>query len=227
MKFKYYISRGLGDERFVNSQPLFNQLRQAAEKVAKEIDLGGNASTMALRAFLEGCKIKVGFPLNREYYSKYFRNNTDRVELIDGIKDIRDYHLSINYYRKDIIWDHAITRSNRIFLNHDVDNDRMQPLKSFIRNMDDMDIVVIGGTQLPNNYTNFVNKLVELKNELSKKSNEHRLVHLESSAFSNSTFYTTQLDILLGRINSFGMNEREFIEFINFMEDRVRHKSHH
>ena len=47
-----------------------------------------------------------------------------------------------------------------------------------------------------------------------------RRVHLESSAFSNHTFYETQLDILLSRLDSFGMNEREFIEFMQFMEKR-------
>ncbi len=199
---------------------LFDYIRKIAQKHAKEEDLGGNASTMALRAFLEGCRIKVGFPLNKHYFDKHFKSDHSRVEVIDGLRSIKDYHLSINYYRKDDMFDFRIPRSNRIFLNHDIANNAMDILEPFYRRMHTMDIIALGGTQLPNNFSHFVQTLVRLNGKLSLPEHIHRRVHLESSAFSNSTFYKTQLDILLPRIDSFGMNEREFMDFAQYMEVR-------
>ena len=111
---------------------------------------------MALRAFIEGCKVKLGFPINSEYFEKYFRGDMEAAEPLNGLQPIEDYHLSINYYRKDNIWNIKVPRSNRIFLNHDVANNQMASLNTFYSRLSEMDIVVIGGTQLPNNYTHFV-----------------------------------------------------------------------
>lgn len=162
--------------------------------------MGGNASTMAVRAFLEGCRIKIGFPLNREYFVKHFKSNTDQVEVIGGITEINDYHISLNYYISDKIWGLTIPRSNRIFLNRDEDNNKMVSLDNFLDDISDLDIIAIGGTQLPSDYSYFVSKLNKMKDVLSLPENMDKQVHLESSAFNNHTFYETQLDILLTRV---------------------------
>jgi hypothetical protein len=200
-QFRYYTSRGVGDERQVVNQDLFDLIKSVAFKYARELDYGGNASTMAARAFLEGCRIKTGFPLNEEYFNKYFDGNTERVEVIGGLREINDYHLSLNYYMTDKIWNIDVPRSNRLFLNHDRDNDKMVALEKFLENISDLDIIVIGGTQLPSTYETFVPGLTHLVEVLSLPENKEKQVHLESAAFSNQTFYETQLDILLQRVD--------------------------
>ena len=194
------MSKGLGDERFVANLELFKLLNKVAKKHARFIDLGGNASTMAARAFVEGCRIKIGFPLGQEYFEKYFGNDYSRVQIPDGLKEINDHHLSLNYYITDKIWDLEIPRSNRIFLNHDTDNNKMTSLDTFAQNIEDVDIIALGGTQLPNVYSHFIEKLTKLNETLSLPQNKEKQVHLESSAFSNYTFYDTQFDILLHRV---------------------------
>ena len=202
-------------------------IKAVAKKYAKDVDLGGNASTMAVRAFLEGCKIKVGFPLNEEYFLKYFGGNSEKVEVIDGLQDIQDYHLSLNYFINDDLWGIDVPRSNRIFMNHDIDNNYMNSLDSALKKLKDVDLIAIGGTQLPSNFTHFEEKLELMKSVLSLPENREKQVHLESSAFSNYTFYEKQLDVLLSRvkpayqINSFGMNEREFVEFYRYLSSKV------
>lgn len=226
-ELKYYVAKGIGDERFVEDKALFEMLKAVAKKHAKDVDLGGNASTMAWRAYMEGCRIKVGFPLNEEYFLKYFGGNSERVEIIGGLQDITDYHLSLNYFINDDLWNIDIPRSNRIFMNHDIDNNMMKSVDSALKNLKDVDLIAIGGTQLPSNFTNYVEKLELIKSVLSLPENLEKQIHLESSAFSNYSFYEKQLDILLPRviiiykINSFGMNEREFIEFYRYLASRV------
>ena len=179
---------------------LFELIKKVAEKYARDVDLGGNASTMALRAYLEGCSIKIGFPLSHAYFTKYFGNDTQRVEIVDGLKEIEDYHLSINYFINDDPWGIDVPRSNRIFMNHDVDNNYMNSLDSALKHLEGVDIIAVGGTQLPSNFKNFVTKLVNMKKVLSLPENLEKQVHLESSAFSNYTFYEKQLEILLPRV---------------------------
>lgn len=179
---------------------LFELIKKVAEKYARDVDLGGNASMMALRAYLEGCNIKIGFPLSQEYFTKYFKDESHRVEVVDGLKEIEDYHLSINYFINDGPWGIDVPRSNRIFMNHDVDNNYMNSLDSSLQHIDDVDIIAVGGTQLPSNFKNFVTKLETMKKVLSLPKNVEKQVHLESSAFSNYTFYEKQLDILLPRV---------------------------
>lgn len=201
VQLKFYLSKGLGDERFVENKELFELLKSVAQKYATDIDLGGNASTMAWRAYLEGCKIKVGFPLNKKYFDKYFGSDDERVEVIGGLKEIVDYHLSLNYYLNSKILGITIPRSNRIFMNHDIDNGLMSSVDSALEHLDGVDIIAIGGTQLPSSLTIFVNKLEHIKAVLSQPENAGKEVHLESSAFSNITFYDRQLDILLPRVD--------------------------
>lgn len=201
-KLKYYLARGIGDERYVADKQLFELIKKVAEKYARDVDLGGNASTMALRAYLEDCHIKIGFPLSREYFAKYFEANPHKVEVVDGLKEIEDYHLSINYFIHDDPWGIDVPRSNRIFMNHDVDNNYMNSLDSAMLQIEDVDIIAIGGTQLPSNFKNFVTKLENMKKVLILPNNIEKQVHLESSAFSNYTFYEKQLDILLPRVLS-------------------------
>lgn len=226
-QLKYYVAKGIGDERYVADQELFELIKNVAKKYAKDVDLGGNASTMAVRAFLEGCKIKLGFPLNEEYFLKYFGGDSQKVEVIEGLQDIKDYHLSLNYFMNDDLWGIDVPRSNRIFMNHDIDNNYMHSLDPALKNLKDVDLIAIGGTQLPSDFSHFVEKLEQMKSILSLPENLEKQVHLESSAFSNYTFYEKQLDILLPRvksthqINSFGMNEREFIEFYRYLSSKV------
>lgn len=226
-QLKFYMSKGIGDERYVADQKLFDLLKKVAEKYAKDIDIGGNASTMAWRAYLEGCSIKAGFPLNQKYFEKYFGNDSQKVDVIGGLSEINDYHLSLNYFLHDEIWGLEIPRSNRIFINHDVDNNDMRSLDSALQHLADVDIVAIGGTQLPSNFSHFIAKLSDLNTALLLPENKDKIVHLESSAFSNYTFYEKQLDLLLPRvrlgdqINSFGMNEREFLEFYRYLMSKV------
>jgi ADP-specific Phosphofructokinase/Glucokinase conserved region len=197
---KYYISRGVGDEKRVENKKLFELIKTVATKHARELDLGGNASTMALRAFLEGCRMSIGFPLNTEYFEKYFKGDKSRVEVIGGLREINDYHISLNYYITDKIWNIDIPRSNRIFLNRDEDNNKMVTLDDFLENLDDLDIIALSGTQLPADYDSFVEKLNKVVEKLILPENLEKQVHLESSAFNNNTFYETQLDILLKRV---------------------------
>lgn len=198
--FKFYLHKGIGDERYVVSKELFDTLKKAAEKVAREKDLGGNASTMAVRAYMEGCFVKLGFPINEEYYAKYFNSDKERALVVGGLKSIHDVHLSINYYRNDNIWGVKSPRSNRIFLNHDVENNRMGDLDKFLETLDRVDVIVLGGTQLPSNFNHFRHKLLKMRGILNRPENLGRLLHLESSAFSNYTFYEAQFDILLSRV---------------------------
>lgn len=201
--FKYYVSKGIGDERYVADKQLFEEIKQAAYKHAKDVDLGGNASTMAARAYLEGCRLKVGFPLNEEYFLKYFAGDKEKVEVIGGLREITDYHLSLNYYINDDLWGIEVPRSNRLFMNHDIDNGYMTSLESALDNLEDVDIIAIGGTQLPSKLSILEKKLEYLKEKLSRPENLDKKVHLESSAFSNYTFYERQLDILLPRVATF------------------------
>lgn len=182
------------------NKELFDLIKKVAEKYAKDIDLGGNASTMALRAYLEGCRIKAGFPLNEEYFLKYFGGDSERVQVVEGLQQINDYHLSINYFINDDPWGIDVPRSNRIFMNHDVDNNQLTSLDNALQHLDGVDIIAIGGTQLPSNFTNFEQKLENLKTVLLLPENADKQVHLESSAFSNYSFYEKQLDILLPRV---------------------------
>jgi len=233
--FKYYMEKGIGDERYVVDKKVFDQLQEAARKHASDIDLGGNASTMAQRAYLEGCFTRLGFPLDEFYYSKYFNSDTTRAPMVSPLQQIKDIHLSINYFVKDNIWDIKTPRSNRIFLNHDEDNNLMVELDASLKQLKDVDIVVLGGTQLPFDFTNFKSQLLKFRSVLSRKEHKAKQIHLESSAFNNYTFYETQLDILLPRvllcvltqINSFGMNEREFIEFAQYLESKKNYGTHY
>ena len=179
---------------------LFGLVKSVASKYARDVDLGGNAATMASRAYREGCRIKFGFPINEEYFQKYFGGNTERVEVVGGLREINDYHLSLNYYMGEKIWEIEIPRSNRLFLNHDRDNDNMYPLDDFLNQISDVDIIGIGGTHLPTTFETFVPGLTRLVDVLSLPENQDKQVHLESAAFSNKTFYEQHLDILLQRV---------------------------
>lgn len=198
--FRYYTSKGVGDERQVSNMQLFDLIKSVATKYARDIDLGGNAATMASRAYNEGCRIKFGFPMNEEYFKKYFGGNTERVEVVGGLRDINDYHLSLNYYMGEKVWELEIPRSNRLFLNHDKDNDNMVALDKFLDNIFDLDLIIIGGTQLPATFETFVPGLTKLVDVLSLPENQDKQVHLESACFSSDSLYKTHFDIVLRRV---------------------------
>lgn len=59
--------------------------------------------------------------MDDKYYSKYF-NNSQPAHLIHSLAPIRDYHLVLDFDQRDTWGTLTSKRSNRFYLNYDIDN---------------------------------------------------------------------------------------------------------
>jgi len=63
-----FFDRGAGGEFRVESKSVFDEVVKQAKLIAKKKSLGGNASTMAARAFKEQTQVILAHAMNEEYY---------------------------------------------------------------------------------------------------------------------------------------------------------------
>ena len=66
--FSYFYINGSGVELFMSNRTEFEKLISIAKKNFKRQSLGGNAVTMAYRAFIEGTDVLLGAEINKQYY---------------------------------------------------------------------------------------------------------------------------------------------------------------
>ena len=72
---KYYMRKGIGEERYISDEETWEKILAAAKKVQLYDDLGGNAAVMAQRGELEGCDVTLGAPMNQSLIDQYYRGN--------------------------------------------------------------------------------------------------------------------------------------------------------
>lgn len=65
--------------------------------------------------------------MDQENYLNYYSEST---RLVDGFSVIQDYHLVLRYYKDEITWGINAPRTNRLFINRDVENTSMDRLLS-------------------------------------------------------------------------------------------------
>lgn len=87
--------------------------------------------------------------MNAKYFEEVFENKAILLE-DSQIAEIRDIHLVLDFF-KDKTWGGKNTpRSNRMYLNHDVDNSEllyMEKLHAYIRDPSNpkIDVLALGG----------------------------------------------------------------------------------
>lgn len=110
---------------------------------------------MSVRGIKEGGRVILAHAMNEKYYNEIFGN---KGVLVDELKEISDIHLVLDFKRDAQFGEKSSPRSNRVYLNHDLDNTKlsyMEKLNKFLKShSNSLDIVGLGGFQLLNNKNN-------------------------------------------------------------------------
>ena len=88
--------------------------------------------------------------MDTKYYHKYFNTSTT---LVRPLAPIRDYHLVLDFDSRDTWGTLSSKRSNRFYLNYDIDNILLTFKEPFHKQEPsfDSDIIALGGFQLIQN----------------------------------------------------------------------------
>lgn len=218
---KYYISKSAGTEKFVHNKELFDILKKVTLENIKIKDLGGNATMMAERSYKENCKSTILGANMSEYYDKLiYKNNISYVE--KPKENINDYHIVIDYYKGQNILGIDVKRSNRLYLNHDIDNANMKyffKLMNYIENME-VDFVLISCFQLLD--LNNLSKNKRLLNKLIQtiKKNKTKKIHLELASINNKYVLKKIIENVIPISDSMGVNEQELVMVWNYLNNK-------
>ena len=70
--FAFYLKTGASNEYYMENRNDFQFLVEQATKIAEQIDFGGNAAVIGLRAHIEGCKVLLGTAINQKFFKESF-----------------------------------------------------------------------------------------------------------------------------------------------------------
>ncbi len=89
----------------------------------------------------------LGCAMNEYYYNKYFNDSENKAELSSGFTNITDYHLVLDFDTRERWSQLKSKRSNRFYLNYDIDNVNLSYMKNFHESEKNFqsDIIVLGG----------------------------------------------------------------------------------
>ncbi|KAL4494069.1 hypothetical protein ABPG72_016025 [Tetrahymena utriculariae] len=222
--FSYYFEKGAGSELFVQNKELFKEIVDISKRILKKDGLGGNASTMAARAFKEGTKVILGHAMNKKFYKEIFQ---EKAILVEELSEIKDIHLVLDYYKDETWGGKATPRSNRMYLNHDIENSQlsyMDRLHDFIRKTPNLslDILGLGGFQLLNHRN--ATEISHLMKKLGKELLEMRMygpkIHMEMGTFTDDHLLSELIRHPLLQTDSIGLNEQELKNLIQYLENQ-------
>lgn len=201
--FADHFSRGAAAE-FRIPKVVFEELLILLNSVPVSEDIGGNASIMAFRAGQEGCKAYLSSPLTLSLLD-YFPSG---LSLLNPLVDKADIHLVLEYKEGEKWGSFRAPRTNRFYLNHDIENLKVDVLRGLNEiEPDSVDMYIFGGLQLIQNldYKEFLANLVKLN---QKARNSHKPTHVELADFQNPEFYDDLIK-LAKDVDSVGLNEQE------------------
>lgn len=201
--FADHFSRGAAAE-FRVPKEVFQELLTLLKQVSVSEDIGGNAVMMAIRAAHEGCKAYLSSPLTFDLL-EYFPSG---LSALNALVDKADIHLVLEYKEGEKWGKYKAPRTNRFYVNHDLENLKVEVLKGLNEiDPDSVDMYIFGGLQLIQNldYKEFLNNLVQLNTKAQQKN---KPTHIELADFQNPEFYS-DLVKLVKDVDSVGLNEQE------------------
>nr|CAB3220257.1 ADP-dependent glucokinase [Phallusia mammillata] len=211
--FKYYLSKGAGGERYMDTFEEFHKVLTVAKNIpSTEYFIGGNGALMAQKLAVmmpDDGKVLLGVPVG-----PILKPLLHPLLVVPDKLLVNDdeYHMILEYAKGEKWAGSEAPIASRFIFSHDKSNSQMTAVETFLTSLKQFqaDLIVLSGFHLlESNESHFwKRRLAEISAQL-KSIAKNIPIHVELASMANTNCMEEILKQVLPVVDSLGLNEQE------------------